>query len=273
MSARSTIPTLHDFIDKTYKPVYIDADNVAQWLNRMVSSGDSLPEPIVFVPPFANMILDYSIPDYVIEGYTPIKVTVRAFDAYKHKDIIFTELEDSARWVVYYDVEMNGVFLFSVMCEFDESGELAGRYQEGVRVLRGELYSQYLDESGPVEQNMLWTTYMAISLMHCKNVELVDKPVSRQYRRMMERKGEPITQYKTLVIEPFKKQVRNEARESGQNEIERALHICRGHFRTYSEDKPLFGKISGTFWIPMHVRGNAGVGTVEKDYKVVADDD
>ncbi len=101
---------------------------------------------------------------------------------------------------------------------------------------------------------------------HCKNVELINKPMTRQQRRMIDRKGG--IKYKTLAIEPFKTQVRNEAVQSGESEIKRALHICRGHFATYTDDKPLFGKYSGTFWKPMHVKGSKKAGVVVKDYKV-----
>jgi len=56
--------------------------------------------------------------------------------------------------------------------------------------------------------------------------------------------------------------------EQGGNEIHRALHICRGHFATYGDDNPLFGKHVGTFWRPMHVRGDKAAGEVRKSYKV-----
>jgi hypothetical protein len=50
--------------------------------------------------------------------------------------------------------------------------------------------------------------------------------------------------------------------------LKRALHICRGHFSTYSEEKPLFGRVAGTFWIPAHTRGQIKEGVVISDYKV-----
>jgi hypothetical protein len=50
--------------------------------------------------------------------------------------------------------------------------------------------------------------------------------------------------------------------------LKRALHICRGHFSHYSEEKPLFGRIAGTFWVPAHVRGSAKEGVIVSDYNV-----
>lgn len=114
--------------------------------------------------------------------------------------------------------------------------------------------------------SLFYPVFMAISLLHCKNVELIDEPISRQVRRQKERKGGIF--YKTLVIEPFKKQAKNEAAEHRESEIHRALHICRGHFATYTEENPLFGRHVGTFWKPMHARGNKKHGEIKKDYKV-----
>lgn len=55
-----------------------------------------------------------------------------------------------------------------------------------------------------------------------------------------------------------------------QNGLKKALHICRGHFATYTDEKPLFGHFTGTVWKPSHVRGNVTEGIVSKDYRVHA---
>ncbi len=59
-------------------------------------------------------------------------------------------------------------------------------------------------------------------------------------------------------------------REGGSetNGLKKALHICRGHFATYSPEHPLFGKFTGTFWKPAHVRGSQEHGIVVKDYVI-----
>jgi hypothetical protein len=49
---------------------------------------------------------------------------------------------------------------------------------------------------------------------------------------------------------------------------ERALHLCRGHFKTYTEDAKLFGRYTGTFWWQPSIRGNEKNGVVRKDYAV-----
>ena len=57
---------------------------------------------------------------------------------------------------------------------------------------------------------------------------------------------------------------------ASKNGLKKALHICRGHFATYTQDAPLFGNFVGTVWKPQHVRGNAQHGAVVKDYRVLA---
>jgi hypothetical protein len=50
--------------------------------------------------------------------------------------------------------------------------------------------------------------------------------------------------------------------------VSRGLHMVRGHYSTYSEDAPLFGRVTGTFWVPAHVRGTATEGVVSSEYRV-----
>lgn len=45
--------------------------------------------------------------------------------------------------------------------------------------------------------------------------------------------------------------------------------LVRGHFKTYTEEAPLFGKLTGTFWVPSHARGDASLGLAEKDYNLL----
>lgn len=104
-----------------------------------------------------------------------------------------------------------------------------------------------------------------LSLMHCKNINVVDaeEPVTRQVRRARQRRGQiPSVQYKVLKIRPNAK-----GGEGGETGLS-PLHICRGHFKTYTEEAPLFGRITGTYWWSDQVRGSAKNGIVVKDYEV-----
>ena len=117
---------------------------------------------------------------------------------------------------------------------------------------------------------MAWLnpTLLSISFLHCKNVTLVKnevpKPLAKKYR---ERHGIQPTRYQTLVIEPLKAILRTEGR-SDQVGVQKALHICRGHFRDYREGAGLFGKYHGVFWTPQIVRGTKGTSAPPREIKI-----
>jgi hypothetical protein len=109
---------------------------------------------------------------------------------------------------------------------------------------------------------------LALSFLHCKNVKVEADTVPQEMARTYERRNKrPLIRYKTLEITPMREVLRREG-QSESTGLKRALHICRGHFATYSEDRPLFGRVSGTFWKPAHVRGSIKQGAVIKDYAV-----
>ncbi len=116
--------------------------------------------------------------------------------------------------------------------------------------------------------------FMAIGFSHCKNVELVDGSMAeRALRKKQERKlGQPLTRFKELVIDPSMSQKRYVGAQQAKDgeKHQKSLHIVRGHFATYADDRKLFGKHTGTFWKPAHTRGSDEVGTIYKDYRVHA---
>jgi hypothetical protein len=110
--------------------------------------------------------------------------------------------------------------------------------------------------------------HLGVSLCHANNVDLYEDEVPTPVQEKRRKSGKnPGKTFKCLDIESMKKQSRRESKD-GESDVERALHICRGHFKTYTEDNPLFGKHTGTYWWPMHVRGNEDAGEVNKSYRV-----
>jgi len=109
---------------------------------------------------------------------------------------------------------------------------------------------------------------LGVSFCHCKNVRIAESAEGRG-ERWHRRTKAPVMKFHTLDINPMREVLRTEGRlaECG---ISRAMHICRGHFATYTQESPLFGKYIGTFWRPDHVRGKASDGVVVKDYRVSA---
>jgi hypothetical protein len=69
-----------------------------------------------------------------------------------------------------------------------------------------------------------------------------------------------------LNIHPIKKILEIEG-QSQKTGLKMALHICRGHFKDFTE-RGLFGKYHGLYWWDAHARGNAKEGIALKDYRV-----
>ena len=114
----------------------------------------------------------------------------------------------------------------------------------------------------------IYSALLTVSFMHCKNVDLVPSDPSPALSRKHQRQtGRSLTRYYTLDITPMRKVLSGEglAQENG---LPLALHICRGHFKTFTDIAPLFGKLRGTYWWADHIRGDQQDGRIEKDYRV-----
>lgn len=157
----------------------------------------------------------------------------------------------------------------------------AGRYIEAdVRMRNGQIgvpvmvpFANRLDQQSQdvITQccvDVVKPFLLALSFMHCKNVvrHEVEQPAPLS-KKWQKRHGRPLVRYHVLDIDPMREVLRSEG-QSEEVGLKRALHICRGHFATYTADKPLFGRVTGTFWKPQHVRGNKEAGLVLKDYRV-----
>jgi hypothetical protein len=119
-------------------------------------------------------------------------------------------------------------------------------------------------------QAMLGPVFMALAFLHCKNVTITAPVREQKYDRAARRRGDPegLT-YHRLVIEPMQRVLHQAAADAGApHDLQRALHICRGHFKDYREGAGLFGKQRGLFWWEAQVRGTAAAGRVVKDYDV-----
>jgi hypothetical protein len=111
---------------------------------------------------------------------------------------------------------------------------------------------------------------LSLSFMNCKNVaiDLVDPP--KEINRERKKAGlRPFVRFHTINIEPMKKVLRTEGGIE-VNGLRKALHIVRGHFTHYTEERPLFGRpgLHGTFWTPAHARGSLDQGIIISDYNV-----
>jgi len=142
---------------------------------------------------------------------------------------------------------------------------------EGKIIQRPWMQSLATDADAEIMKSyMTWfnPVFLAMSFLHCRNVTVVDNsvpaPLAKKYRA---RSGIAPCRYKTLVIEPLKQILRREGR-SDQVGVQKALHICRGHFRDYREGRGLFGKYHQLVWMPSIVRGTRGEKAPPREIEV-----
>lgn len=150
---------------------------------------------------------------------------------------------------------------------FECGGLVAHRDTDGKIV--DILISDRIDKT--IGAALLLTAFSALktlAFMTCQNIELIDSAPNPEdsniYRRTT---GQPMTKFKVLRVTPTSKRYERDDKPQEQFDV-MPLHIRRGNFATYSEDAPLFGKYTGTFWRPATAVGDAKNGTVVKDYKI-----
>lgn len=159
-------------------------------------------------------------------------------------------------------------------------------------ILSMGFYGMYLDEQGrcikglnsvisPIPEAVFKATgevidpfvdalpfMFALSLSHCKNVTSKDIVVAPAVAKKRAQKGLPSLTYRILDIGPMRHSSRHAADRPSQSETRNALHFVRGHMKTFSADKPLFGRHVGTYWWHLQARGSEAVGVAEKEYRV-----
>lgn len=105
---------------------------------------------------------------------------------------------------------------------------------------------------------------MFLMILNCKNV--VTETTNAQGKKRVKDKFKWMN-YKVLKFKLPKSRKKNVNSPLKNDEYSlTALHLCSGHFKTYTEEAPLFGKIVGRWWWHSHTRGNKIHGEVIKDY-------
>jgi hypothetical protein len=114
------------------------------------------------------------------------------------------------------------------------------------------------------------TVKMALSLLNCRNVEIAEGGrINFRRSGVQKRRGEkPFTiRYNTILL-PGGGSKYDAA--SGTHRAT-ALHRVRGHFKTFTAEKPLMGRHVGTYWWGWQLRGTAQNGVVISDYQLDTD--
>jgi len=107
----------------------------------------------------------------------------------------------------------------------------------------------------------------AIMLLNCKNIVSEDvRPSSKINKKRRSKGKKPLYTYKILKL-VLPSDTKNGAEYSKSGEKTR-IHLCRGHFKNYTSDSPLFGKYTGLYWWEAHLRGDKKEGLVNKEYEI-----
>jgi len=115
------------------------------------------------------------------------------------------------------------------------------------------------------DAKMLW---YFLTLLNARNVKLSSIAPSAKLNKKRAKKGKPpLREYKRLLIYPFHKK-KDEGYVIGDSQLQQRMHLTRGHFKYYTPERPLFGKLTGIYWWKPHVRGNEEKGIVNKEYGV-----
>lgn len=162
---------------------------------------------------------------------------------------------------------------FKIICFIHSDGRLSN-YTACTALYRNEkrLIDEFYNMDGleikliDFVKNVFIVSMTSLCFINCRNIKIVDRKTNREKKGKKEKKQ--FIRYHILEIDEFKKVQKNIGNKKKTTDIKKPLHLCRGHFATYTSEAPLFGKVTGTFWKPMHVRGSAEAGAVVKDYKL-----
>lgn len=188
-------------------------------------------------------------------------------------DNIFLQLKKEGVWVVTSE---NRIYVSFFLLRYEKRNRFRFVIQEDSPVLyfSAEIsednslsdFTTYKDErySAAFDNMLMLNLPVAIvmeflNIMSCKNIRA--KKIGANKKRKSTKK--PLFSYYILQIVSKVGGV-TEAKNIWSNRV----HMCRGHIKTYTAEKPLFGKYVGNVWCPPHARGNKENGVIQKDYKI-----
>ena len=247
--------------------VAVDCSNVYEYAidtfnGKVFSFRDDVPN---CMPQFPSMFLEY-----VETGGTRVGWFIHAFeDSTCGKNHAFTVVGHMFLAMIGSDGSMDAHLLGCIGIAINENGIAIGNAGVMPSFNKKMSNKDYEDAKSLLLTSSVFP-FLAISFMHCKNVSITAVQPEKAIEKQRLKAGlKPFLRYHTININPMKQILKTEG-DAEQSGLKKALHICRGHFSSYTEDKPLFGRkgMHGQFWTPAHVRGSIAKGIVNSDYKV-----
>lgn len=257
-------------------------DNVAQYYFEVTEQDffDISSDFPNIAPVYESMFFEYSLPEFVRhKGFIEKSTIPVSLRKYIRSGLLIHSEKTSDGWTMTGlpfmrtdSKHIGRLFAFSIKIEkdgsvIDSDKALTVYYDDGHTDLLRRLGKKRIVD---MIAQFMHPALMALSFMHCKNVEIIsNNPPIKLSRKNIKEYGRPLVTYKTLSIEPLKQILRSEG-DADNTGVKQALHICRGHFKDFSKGDGLFGKYKGLYWWSSHIRGDSSRGVVVKDYSINA---
>ena len=173
-------------------------------------------------------------------------------------------------------VDRGGITLFpcAMLIKVDQHGEVL----QEIRSLQIREDLQQMVEYQNISKDELVRTYdylsvpalLAIGWMNCKNLTLEDVKIPEHTQRRRRKNRQPIgLDYRQIKVMPDKRK-KSGTTSSHEDPQPQPLHMVRGHFKTFTAEKPLLGRIVGTFWWSHQLRGVEEMGRINHEYHTTA---
>lgn len=223
----------------------------------------------IAVPPWPVTWCEWSMPHIVQPGNRPFP-----YGGVKAGALLSAQKIEKDGWGVaittFIDTAVPNYFLGQMIARLKEED---GSVDRGTPPHWLIPTTSFTEEYRPMIRDMAQTmiavpAMLAMSMCHCKNTVLETHELPMRVQAAHQKRGHsPTAKWYTLQIMPMQRILRETQQRAGGS-LQKALHICRGHFKDYREGGGLFGKEHGLYWWEMHVRGSERAGVVAKDYRV-----
>ncbi len=231
--------------------------------------------------PFETTLIDYAYKSWVPDSHRDFDCPKRAILSVQTSDpnvyfiAIFLFAAETGRWDLF-----PGVFFCSPSMRFMET-----EMRKDLNLKKGHVFpvaeqahtnKVVFRSMAPIPESQqngffidaaeeLYIVNLFLMLLSCKNIvsESVRRPAKLQKKRLKKGKS-PLFSYKVLkVLLPGNSRASRPGTGTGNTQ---RMHLCRGHFKSFTEEKPLFGSHTGRYWWQPQMRGDLTKGEISKEY-------